>query len=397
MTGLADGLDLAASPILRHVHSIAPSPRIPFNLPFAEETDMPKQEIRRGFTLIELLVVIAIIAVLIALLLPAVQAAREAARRAQCTNNLKQLGLAVHNYISANNVFPLGSYQKPQFITACGSTHEQSFLVGLTNYFEQQQVYNAYNFSVNAYDFSNLTIHGVGISTLWCPSDPKVSDVQDLSASITAATGQSPPPIQLMHYNSYKGNSGTWFAPGLSDYPTDPTFAAAKAEANGLIYFYSNNSIASVTDGTSNTILIAESAYGKLGGQDAIFFGWWTSGDYGDTMFTTLYPINPQSKLGGNPNTTVISIDTFESAASSFHPGGINVGFADGSVRFIKDSISTLPFSQATGLPTALIATANGSCADSAPLYSFQAGTQFGVWQALSTRAGGEVIGSDSY
>jgi prepilin-type N-terminal cleavage/methylation domain-containing protein/prepilin-type processing-associated H-X9-DG protein len=352
---------------------------------------------RYGFTLIELLVVIAIISVLIALLLPAVQAAREAARRAQCTNNLKQLGLAVHNYLSTNGVFPLGSYQKPQLITPCGSTHEQSFLVGLSSFFEQQQVYNAYNFSVTVYDFSNLTVHAIGISALWCPSDPSVANIQDLSAAITAATGQNPPPIQRMSYNSYKGNSGTWFAPGLQDYPTDPTFAAAKAEANGLIYFYSSNSIASVTDGTSNTILLAESAYGKLAGQDAVFFGWWTSGDYGDTMFTTLYPINPQSKLGGNTNTTVISIDTFESAASSFHPGGVNVGFADGSVRFIKDSISTLPFSQTTGLPNALIATPNGSCSNSAPIYSFQPGTQLGVWQALSTRAGGEVVSADSY
>jgi prepilin-type N-terminal cleavage/methylation domain-containing protein/prepilin-type processing-associated H-X9-DG protein len=358
---------------------------------------MPEQKTIRGFTLIELLVVIAIIAVLIALLLPAVQAAREAARRAQCTNNLKQLGLAVHNYISTNNVFPLGSYHKSQLISPCGTTHEQSFLVSLSNYFEQQQVYNAYNFSVNVYDYSNLTIHGIGLSTLWCPSDPTVANVQDLSAAVTAATGQNPSPIQKMHYNSYKGNAGTWFAPGLSDYPTDPSFAAARGEANGLIYFYSNNSIASVTDGTGNTLLIAESAYGKLAGQDAVFFGWWTSGDYGDTMFTTLYPINPQSRLGGNTNTTVVSIDTFESAASSFHAGGINSAFADGSVRFIKDSISTLPFSQTTGLPNALIATANGSCANSAPLYSFQIGTQLGVWQAISTRAGGEVISADSY
>ncbi len=199
-----------------------------------------------------------------------------------------------------------------------------------------------------------------------------------------------------MHYNSYKGNSGTWFSPGLQDYPTDPTFGAAKSQANGLIYFYSNNTIASVTDGTSNTLLIAESAYGKLAGQDAVFFGWWTSGDYGDTMFTTLYPINPQSKLGGNTNTTVISIDTFESAASSFHPGGINVGLADGSVRFIKDTINTMPFSQTTGVPIGLTATANGSCSNSAPLYSLLPGNQLGIWQALSTRAGGEVISSDS-
>jgi prepilin-type N-terminal cleavage/methylation domain-containing protein/prepilin-type processing-associated H-X9-DG protein len=352
---------------------------------------------RRGFTLIELLVVIAIIAVLIALLLPAVQAAREAARRAQCTNNLKQLGLAVHNYIEVSNVFPLGSYQKTQLITPCGTTHEQSYLVSLTPCYEQGQVYNAYNFSVNVYDFSNVTVHGIGISSLWCPSDAKVNQIQNLSASITAATGQNPPPIQLMSYNSYKGNAGTWFSPGLSDYPTDPTFAAAKAQANGLIYFYSSNSIASVADGTSNTLLFAESAYGKLAGDDAILFGWWTSGDYGDTMFTTLYPINPQPKIGGYPNTTVVSIDTFESAASSFYPGGINAAFADGSVRFIKDSINTMPFNQATGIPNGITATPNGSCANSAPLYSLLPGNPFGVWQALSTRAGGEVISSHNY
>ena len=304
------------------------------------------------------------------------------------------MGLAVHNYLEVNNVFPLGSYQKPQFITPCGSTHEQSFLVSLTPYYEQAQVYNAYNSSVNVYDFSNVTVHAIGISTLWCPSDPKVNQIQDLSAAVAAATGQSPPPIQSMHYNSYKGNSGTWFSPGLQDYPTDPTFGAARSQANGLIYFYSNNTIASVTDGTSNTLLIAESAYGKLAGQDAVFFGWWTSGDYGDTMFTTLYPINPQSRLGGNPNTTVVSIDTFESAASSFHPGGINVGLADGSVRFIKDSINTMPFSQTTGVPIGLTAKANGNCSNSAPLYSLSPGNQLGIWQALDPgRRRGDQLG----
>jgi prepilin-type N-terminal cleavage/methylation domain-containing protein len=106
--------------------------------PRDKEKSMLQHKSLRGFTLIELLVVIAIISVLIALLLPAVQAAREAARRAQCTNNLKQLGLAVHNYLSTNGVFPLGSYQKSQFIAPCGSTHEQSFLVGLSGFFEQQ-------------------------------------------------------------------------------------------------------------------------------------------------------------------------------------------------------------------------------------------------------------------
>ena len=241
---------------------------------------MQSKKIRQGFTLIELLVVIAIIAVLIALLLPAVQAAREAARRIQCTNNLKQLALGMHNYVDTHSVFPMGSYHKTQFLSPCSTTHEQSFLVSLTPYFEQGQVYNAYNALVNVYDVSNSTVHAIGINTLRCPSDGKVSGGQDVGAAIAALGATAS--IGRMQYSSYKASSGTWFAPGMQDFPNDPTFGTANGQANGLVYFYSSNSMASITDGTSNTLLLAESAYGKLAGQDAIFFGWWTSGNYGD-------------------------------------------------------------------------------------------------------------------
>ena len=139
---------------------------------------------RRGFTLIELLVVIAIIAILVGLLLPAVQAAREAARRIQCTNNLKQLALAVHGYADLWATLPRGGYL--QAISAGSGLSDPDgdhYLSGgvfpsLLPYLEQKPLYDAMNFSVNIFTAINATISAAGVSTLWCPSDSGVSDRQ---------------------------------------------------------------------------------------------------------------------------------------------------------------------------------------------------------------------------
>jgi prepilin-type N-terminal cleavage/methylation domain-containing protein/prepilin-type processing-associated H-X9-DG protein len=353
---------------------------------------------RVGFTLIELLVVIAIIAVLIALLLPAVQSAREAARRAQCTNNLKQLGLALANYESSNGVFPLGSYMMTTLpgnvgppgdpsSTACSGRHENSIFIRLLPYMEQAPLFNAFNANVHYNSIFNGTVIATGLTAIWCPSDPSVSQ-----AILSAGVGNFP-----MRFTSYKGSAGTWFSPSRYADPNCTTynFQTQLSQANGIFYFYSKTSIASITDGTSNTMAMSEVAYGKLSTGDQACWAWWASGNYADSMFTTSYPLNPFNKASTSEGTGAgINADLGVSAASSFHPGGANFGFCDGSVRFIKDSIQQNPQSNAAGNVNGQLFASNIQVS-AGNVYTVIA--PMSVYQALSTRNGGEVVSSDSY
>jgi len=346
---------------------------------------------RRGFTLIELLVVIAIIAVLISLLLPAVQSAREAARRAQCVNNLKQLGLAAQNYISAMNVLPMGiQYQyatghpgDPNWFYTSGSN-----LVPLFQYAEQQQIYNAVNFNINMYNVENTTISAVAVKTLWCPSDSEI-ETQAVLPGLTLDGTDLP-----MRYSSYAANAGCW----LQAYP-DP---GRIANMNGVIFILSSIGIASITDGTSNTMGFGERAHGKLsavvdpasGLSDRTGWHWWTSGNNGDTMYTTLWPMNPFNK-GQNyaPLPSTGGCPAYVAAASSFHPGGANFCFMDGSVRFLKDSIDTWQVDPTSGMPVGV----TRQDVSGNRIWSVNTGAKVGVYQALSTRNFGEVISADAY
>jgi prepilin-type N-terminal cleavage/methylation domain-containing protein/prepilin-type processing-associated H-X9-DG protein len=367
----------------------------------------------RAFTLIELLVVIAIIAALIALLLPAVQSAREAARRAQCTNNLKQLGLAIQNYISTNNAFPLGiQYQADPLLppTPPGSWcyTSGSWLVATSQYFEQGAVYNAMNFNINMWSSQNVTVSGIGQSVLWCPSDPVITGLKyTYPAGSVAAT-----PL-TMYYSSYGANAGSFFQyagitwssnAALTACQIQPTFPST--QSNGVIFMLTSISLASITDGTSNTLLASERAHGRFPASDLYCWNWWTSGNYGDTMFTAYYPINPFNKivdfccLDSGP-------DAYVASAGSFHPGGANFAFCDGSVRFLKDSIQSWPIQSTGGTQTQwqngqLIPSGNGypfgvSRDPNTAAFLFAPGMQIGVYQALATRNGGEVISADQY
>jgi prepilin-type N-terminal cleavage/methylation domain-containing protein/prepilin-type processing-associated H-X9-DG protein len=354
-----------------------------------------------GFTLIELLVVIAIIAVLISLLRPAVQSAREAARRAQCTNNLKQLGLAVHNYIDVNGVMPMGSWSMlppgDPSNTACGNgRHEVSALVALLPFYEQGPIYNAYNSQVHyagndSTSSANYTLSGIGVGTIWCPSDPSIVGATYDLYYWDLSDGRK----FNMKYTSYKGNAGTYAAPGRYDSPYYTNcacpFSQMQSQGNGVFNYYSKTSLASITDGTSNTLMFGEAAWGRLGaGRDSEQqeWQWWTSGNYGDSLFLSLFPANPQRRVGDFGNITGINTSIYVLAASSFHPGGVNFGMCDGSVRFIKDSISIAPFDPTTGLPLGL--TFN-NCTYAMTL------NPWGTYQQLSTKSGGEVISADSY
>ena len=375
-----------------------------------------------GFTLIELLVVIAIIAVLISLLLPAVQSAREAARRAQCVNNLKQLGLALANYETAQGSYPYGMAREntgPNSFTPYGYYVGSSIFVRLLPYLEQQVLASAYNTSLTNWVADNSTVGATGLSVLWCPSDGTISGlhVQEPGWGWDGST-------QILTYTSYAGSMGNFCKVPLN--VTSPSqHLAVLNQADGLFFYLGwpginppvppnpiapqnpggirPASLASITDGLSNTLAFGEKAHGKFSQVPDIYYsidfqynGAWVSGNFGDTLFSTIFPMNPFGRISGDPNPNgdyFYSYDNQEDdysvAASSFHPGGCNFAFADGSVRFLKESINCWPYNPATGKPT------NVSYDPSSCLFSVQP-TQ-GVYQALATRARGEVVSSDQY
>jgi prepilin-type processing-associated H-X9-DG protein len=336
--------------------------------------------------LIELLVVIAIIGVLIALLLPAVQAAREAARRVQCLNNLKQLALAAANYAETHGALPMGGFWRPGY-TFDGMDNAHGFLVCLLPYVEQKTLYDAYNFSMNGNNYCNFTVGAVGVSTFWCPSDGSVSGGAALAASSVYLDAPASAPTIRIQYSSYGSNVGPWFVyPALGD----PDYVAGIQGMQGVIYLQSSIRFADITDGLSATMLLGERAHGLIGPPRQDLWSWMAASIR--TSLTTQFPMNPKVRCQdfvlpfGSEDLPPTS---YLVAASSFHPGGCNFAFADGSVRFIKDSVDSWPIDGPTGQAVGLSYMGN--------LVRLAPGTRLGVYQALSTRSGGEVVGAGSY
>jgi len=296
---------------------------------------------RAAFTLIELLVVIAIIAILIGLLVPAVQKVREAAARAQCQNNLKQWGLALHNYHDSYKKFP------PSYAATNSKTPYLSWIGQALAFVEQQPLattipteYTRTNVPWGSYDGVKPSHIGLGtpLPIMTCPSDPR-----GLMASpqyLYSSTRQ-----EMVAYTSYLANRGT---------RGGSTWSEVEGTADGVIYKGSAVKLTTITDGTSNTLLIGERPPSAN-----LVFGWWYAGwgydgcGTGDVVLgarETVY-VTDTSDLGKSCATTFINFQAGNINEPcdqihywSQHPGGSNFVFADGSVRFMTYSAdSVLP------------------------------------------------------
>jgi prepilin-type N-terminal cleavage/methylation domain-containing protein/prepilin-type processing-associated H-X9-DG protein len=333
---------------------------------------------RSGFTLVEVLVVITLIGLLIALLLPAVQAARESSRRIQCAANLKQLALACHNYADVYGTLPIGipmMFDPAPALNFFGET--QSLFVSTLGQLDQQPLFNAANLSRSIFASANATIFAAGLEALFCPSDPSIRMEVEYPFF-------EDPFKEKIRFSSYAGCTGIWY-PDLSSFP-DPMNCARINQINGLFTANRGIAFAEITDGTSQTMLLSERAHGILTGEDSRFWHWWADSVSMDTRFWTIFPLNPFRKIPDTPETYS---SAYTSSASSFHPGGAYFAFADGSVRFLKDSINSWA-TDATGYPS-------GVSEDDQGFFHVKTGTRLGIYQMLSTRAGNEVIAADSY
>ncbi len=304
-----------------------------------------KRRLKFGFTLVELLVVIAIIGVLVGLLLPAVQAAREAARRMQCSNNLKQLGLALHNYESTHRTFPPAGID----------SNSMAWSIMILPFLEQNNLHSQFNFDQGAWNANNRigVVQNVFIPVYQCPSAPENSKFSVFNTTaagnlnestvrtghyhaVLGPTGPNTNVTPVANYQVYANPAGSAFGNIAATGPFGNTRVVSAATVN---YVSDKNTIGSLTDGTSNTFLLGEFSWNGYQNWRPFTRGW-----YFDVRGTLMY----MSKNLTNPINSKFSNPWNDGSFGSMHTGGCQFVRGDGSVQFVSQAIDMSAY-RATG------------------------------------------------
>ncbi len=345
---------------------------------------------RLGFTLIELVAVLSVLAILSALTLSGIQAARNASRKALCSNNLRQIGVALASYHSQHGSLPPGRIKAydPRLLRPNAPCFpgvvDKSFLFMILPHVEQDALYNMANQNLSIFSQENRTSHSVAVSAFVCPADSGAGTPRPMDESLLVPLGFAEPEERLTaSVSSYVANYGSLFVSALST-PLSGCRVDGRLlrQADGVVSDFSPIPYAAIGDGLSNTVLASERSTQLLKGPGDPFamYGWYFSGNWGDTLFTSMYPINARGRDAASSSFSALF------SASSNHGAGANVLMCDGSVRFIEDNIDSWDFDHVNERPEGAEKHPSGWWLDLPPR---------GIWQALCTRAGREITAAE--